>query len=339
MTTESAAELRGRLRGLGLSDGAITAAWPRWWSDEAEASSSARAELRFSVARRLGLDPHSLLARDEPRFLWREEARFKHLSDEDETQQAGITSFGRAIAAILVQAAPDAAGDLTGSRAAELRHSILASGQSYVTLVDLLSMAWGVGIPVAHLRVFPWPQKRMAAMAARVGARATVLLGKDSDYPAMIAFYLAHELGHIALGHVPTDRQVVDLDELVPGSGATDDAEEREADEFALELLTGHPQPTVLRSAESRGWGARSLADAVLRSADELGIEPGTLALGFGHSTGDWATAIGALRHVYEDARPVWQLVNRIARDQLDVSALGEDSLEFIDVVLGAAEA
>ena len=73
MTVESAGDLRLRLRGLGLSDSAVSAAWPRWWSEDAESSASARAELRFGVARRLGLDPHSLLEdRDAPRFLWRD---------------------------------------------------------------------------------------------------------------------------------------------------------------------------------------------------------------------------------------------------------------------------
>ena len=92
---ESARKLRSRLRELGLSSAAIEAAWPGWWSDEANSSLSAQAELRFGVARRLGLDPRSLLDdREAPRFMWREEARFKHLSGEGELEQAGITSFG-----------------------------------------------------------------------------------------------------------------------------------------------------------------------------------------------------------------------------------------------------
>src|SRR4051794_15887231 len=70
VTGESAGDLRLRLRRLGLSDDAISAAWPQWWSADAEASPSARAELRFGIARRLGLDPRSLLGeQDEPRFL------------------------------------------------------------------------------------------------------------------------------------------------------------------------------------------------------------------------------------------------------------------------------
>lgn len=336
MTAESAGDLRLRLRGLGLSDGAITAAWPRWWSEDAEASASARAELRFGVARRLGLDPHSLLEeRGEPRFLWREEARFKHLSGESDRERAGITSFGRAIASVLIGALPPSAADLSGVAAHALRESVLASGQPFVTLGDLLALSWGLAVPVVHLRVFPWQQKRMAAMTVKVGGRSTVLLGKDSAYPATIAFYLAHELGHIALEHVAADRQIVDLEDEVPAASEKDD-EEREADAFALELLTGDPEPTVL--ATGPGWAhGGALAHAALESADALRIEPGTLALCFGHSTGDWQTANAALSHIYADPQPVWTYVNAIARRQLDLGELPNDAVDFLDAVLGEA--
>lgn len=336
MTGESGRDLRFRLRGLGLSDRAISAAWPHWWSEDAEASASARAELRFGIARRLGLDPHSLLDdRDEPRFLWREEARFKHLSGESERERAGITSFGRAIASILVSATSPPEGDLAGVAARDLRENVLASGGQFVTLVDLLSLSWALAVPVVHLRVFPWPQKRMAAMTVRVGGRSTVLLGKDSAYPATIAFYLAHELGHIALEHVAADRQIVDLEGETPAANGGDE-EERDADAFALELLTGAPEPTVL--ATGPGWAhGRALAHAALESAQELRIEPGTLALAYGHSTGDWQTANAALGNIYAAARPVWTQVNAIARQQLELGDQPVDAVDFLDAVLGEA--
>ena len=336
MTGESAGDLRLRLRGLGLSDSAISAAWPHWWSEDAEASASARAELRFGIARRLGLDPHSLLEqRDEPRFLWREEARFKHLSGESERERAGITSFGRAIASILVNASQPPAGDLAGVAAHDLRENILVSGQPFVTLIDLLSLSWGLAVPVVHLRVFPWPQKRMAAMTVRVGDRSSVLLGKDSSYPATIAFYLAHELGHIALQHVAADRQIVDLEDETPAADS-EDQEEQEADAFALELLTGLPAPIVLPTGPG-GVHGRALAHAALESAQDLRVEPGTLALCFGHSTGDWRTANAALGHIYTDAQPMWTYVNAVARQQLALGDMPVDAFAFLDAVLGEA--
>jgi hypothetical protein len=334
VTTENAADLRRRLRGVGLSDSAITAAWPRWWSDEAEGSASARAELRFGLARRLGLDPGSLLEdRKRPRFLWHGEARFKHLSGESDEERAGISSFGRAVASILLTAAPTATESLAGASARDLRREIRAAGAPFVDLRGLLTLSWAVSVPVVHLRIFPWQRKRMAAMTVNVGDRPAVLLGRDSTFPATIAFYLAHELGHIALGHVPTDRQIIDLgnDEPAPAEG---DVEEQEADAFALELLTGDPRPVVLPTGTGQVHG-RALAYAAVQSAVELEIDAGTLALCFGYSTGDWQTATAALREIYREASPVWEAVNRIALQQLELEELPSDADVFLGLVLG----
>ncbi len=323
--------LRQRLKNIGLSDPAIAAAWPTWWSDDAEASTSARTELRFSLARKLGLDPGSLLDEGEPRFVWRDVARFKHLSGEGELEQAAITSFGRALGNVLVNATP-AHVPLVNASALRLRNTLLTEHHPYVGLLDLLLLCWSVGIPVVHLRVFPWPQKRMAAMTVRVADRYAILLGKDSQYPAHIAFYLAHEMGHIAAGHLEQDRAIVDLEsaEMDWDSG---DREEIGADRYALELLTGMESPTILPS--TRRYTARSLAHAVIGASSELKIEPGTLALCFGYSTKDWRTSTAAMRYIYREPISVWKQINALARAQLSAGQVPDDSAEYLEAILG----
>src|SRR5438132_13705755 len=106
---ENAAALRRRLRQLGLTPTAIEAAWPKWWTPQAEESVSARADLRFSLARNLGLDPRTLFAQAEPpRFVWGEQARFKHLRAETGAERNAIASFGRAFGALLISGAHSA---------------------------------------------------------------------------------------------------------------------------------------------------------------------------------------------------------------------------------------
>lgn len=335
--TASASDLRRRLTRFGLSESAIRAVWPRWWSEDADASVSARAELTFSVARRLGLDPVSLLGReDEPRFLWREEARFKHLANEGELELAGITSFGRAVASALVAAAPaPEASAAQLSAAQELRRQVLAADRPYVDLLDLLNLSWAVGVPVVHLRVFPWPQKRMAAMTVALHERSAILLAKDAVHPPAVAFYLAHEIGHLALGHLGGDRIIVDLEDPEAPLASDDDDEEIAADRFALELLTGHAEPTVVVTGE-RPTATRLAAAALERSA-QLHIEPGMLAQLFGYSTGDWRVATGALKVIYKEAKPVWREVNALARRHLQLDLLPDDAAEYISAVIGDA--
>lgn len=324
--------LRKRLKKIGLSDPAITAAWPEWWSEEAESSPSAQAELRFSLSRKLGLDPRSLLEDDgQPRFIWREEARFKHLSGEGKGELAAIASFGTALGRYLVAATgPPPAGP--GWDPAALRGAVLRKSP-FVGLGDLLAVCWGFGIPVVHLRVFPCERKRMAAMVVRVGERAAIMLAKDSKYPPHLAFYLAHELGHVSLGHLSANPVVVDFsdyDLLLPG----EDAEENAADRFALEVLTGFPAPAVLPKT---AYNAKELARVSSEAGKELAIEPGTLALCFGYSTGDWATANAAIRRIYPRRQPIWAEINDLALHQLSLDRLPDDAGLYVRAVLRGA--
>jgi Zn-dependent peptidase ImmA (M78 family) len=336
MTTPlRASDLRRELRQLGLADSAVAAVWPAWWSEDADSSSSARAELAFTVARGFGLDPASLMGEGNPSFLWRAEARFKHRANEDDLELAGITSFGRSVAAVLISATPEGPA-LPTTSAAGLRKRILATGRPYVDLGDLLALCWTVGIPVAYLRVFPWQRKRMAAMAAVVTTRSAILLAKDASYPPAIAFYVAHELGHLLLGHLSVDRMIIDLGD--PGVGITpgDDEEEQQADAFALELLTGDPRPQV--AVEGASANATRLAHAATEASAERHVEPGVIAQLFGYATSNWEVATGALKVLYGEGRPVWVDVNAVARRSLDLELLPDESMRYLDAVLGAEE-
>jgi hypothetical protein len=153
-------------------------------------------------------------------------------------------------------------------------------------------------------------------------------------YPAHMAFYLAHEVGHIASGHLSKETAIVDLesDQLGIGGG---DQEESEADRFALELLTGHADARVLPGPGV--YNAPGLANAVLRSATALQIEPGTLALCFGYSTGNWPVVNAAMQFIYGQAKPVWAEVNRLAMRELSIEQIPSDARPYVASVLGDA--
>lgn len=333
--TESASDLKRRLNAFGLSDAAIEAVWPRWWSEAADESMSARTELRFGVARRLGIDPSSLVEeKTKPRFLWTSQARFKNLAGETDLEREGISSFGRAVAKTLVNATPAPEPmPAIDSSALALRKMLLGLERApYVGLGDLLALSWGIGIPVAYLRIFPWEQKRMAAMTVRLGNRSAILLARDSRYPAPVAFWLAHELGHLLLSHLNHEEVIVDLED--GESFDHEDDEENAADAFALQLLTGESRPVVMPDPAGAKPSSAGLAKAASERASELGIEPGTLALCYGFTTKEWAIANGALGVLYRDGSPVWEQINELAMDQLEADVLPDDSLTFLGAVL-----
>jgi Zn-dependent peptidase ImmA (M78 family) len=318
------------LKKAGLGDSAIEAAWPSWWTEEAADSASAKAELRFSIARKLGLDPRSLLEdAEEPTFIWKDEAHFKNLTAESPRERAAITSFGMSVAGILVEAAP-AYERIEGLQAKDLRAAILNQYQ-YVRLADLLSLCWQLGLPVVYQRVFPLRAKRAYAMSVRIRNRFAILLGKEAGYPALAAFYLAHELGHIATKHLSTQTALVDL--TIQALTSSSDLQETEANRFALELLTGSPSIAV--TSKAKRPGPQQLAQTALAASKDLGIEPGTLALCYGYNEDMWETAVGALKYIYKPAGPLWRNVNQFARSKLDLTRIPTDSASFIEAILG----
>lgn len=320
---------REQLEALGISSPAISAVWPRWWTDEAEASKSAQAELRFTVARRLGLSPRSVIGEEKPEFVWKHEAKFKGLSEYGGREQAALTSFGVALARTLRKGVEPLSLDFPSAR--ELRRSILRTAP-YVRLQDICAACWGIGIPVIHLRVFPLTAKHMVAMAVKTESGYAVLVGKDSKTPAPTAFHIAHEIGHIVCGHLASEKAIVDFDDLLAGDSG--DQEELDADQFALELLTGQRFPRLEFRVPPRN--GRELASSVANASLERAIEPGTLALCYGHQTKDWRIANAALKYIYSHEGEAWRFLNKIALQQLDWSAFEDDEAAYLTAVLGA---
>ena len=318
--------LKAELRAAGLSKAAVDAAWPEWWSDRADGSASARTELRLAVARNLGLSPSSLVG-ERVDFVWRDRARFKHLRADGE-MHAALNSFGMSVGRSLI-AATDWRHDLVGMEARELRALLLGMGPP--NLEGLITVCWAVGTPVAHLKVWPLAQKAMHAMVVGQAGRHAILFSREARYPAMAAFTLAHEIGHIALGHVPADDMLVDAED--PAATADHDDEELAADRFALEVLLGDPDPDI-RIPFDR-FNHVELAQAVLQAGPRYGIDPGTIALAVAHRRNAWPVAMAAMRLIQPQAIDVPSMINQVAQGQLDLDRLGYDTSVFIERTLG----
>lgn len=322
-----AKSLRDALKAAGLSRRAIKEAWPSWWSDEADASPSARTELRFALSKKLGLKPQALIG-ERVDFIWRNKARFKHLSDGTEVDKAALNSFGVSIGRMLLRACDPGRG-LVGISAPDLRDMIIGNGPT-VTLGDLLTACWALGVPVAHLRVSPLERKSMHAMVVGHAAQHAILLSRDASYAVLLAFTLAHEIGHIALGHVPDGDMLVDAED--PASVATRDDEEIAADRYALELLMGTAEPDIRINLDT--FNQAELAEVVMREGPRYGIEPGTLALAVAHQRDAWPVAMAAMRIIYGKPQPIWRAINELAAHQLNFERLDDDSGEFLARIL-----
>jgi len=321
-------QLRRELQHAGIANAAIDAVWPQWWSDDASQSVSATAELTYTVARRLGLSPRALFD-GSAQFLWRDDTKFKKLDARTGDEEAALASFGIAVGRCALGATPPTRfrGDLNVQT---LRDIILGQNR-LVSGPELINVCWSLGIPVLQLRVLPLRQKRMHAMTVRVSDRYAILLGFESRYFARIAYILAHELGHVLLGHLEQSDALLEVDDpLVSGST---DAEETEADRFALKLLTGQEDPRVISDVPS--YSASQVADAARTTATHVNIDPGVLALCLGHATKKWDRSIGALKIIPPGEQNVGELINNVAAKQLNFGELSFNNQEYLARILG----
>lgn len=323
MADKDSSKLFKELHEAGLSRDAIRAAWPSWWNDEIAESASGRAELRFTLARKLGLVPKALLG-ERVEFVWKDRSRFKSLTGQSEVQQSILSSFGVSVGRLLLRATESGVGFGSVS-AARLRAAILNSAM-FVDLRQLIVTCWGLGVPVIHLRVLPLPTKSMHAMVVEADGRFAILLARDSKYPAPVAFALAHEIGHIASDHLDGAAALIDIED--PAQTRDQDTQELEANAYALELLTGYSDP-VIETGEA-GFNAPTLANAALNAAANYRIEPGTLALCVGYRQKMWPVAMSALQFIYTEPKPVWKEVNAIAVDEIKWSNLTDETAEFL---------
>lgn len=334
-------KLISRLLETGLSEKLVDVSMPEWWAAEDYESPSARALASLMLARRLSIDPATLLDDNVPvGFLHTGPTKFKHMRLAEGARRSALVGFSMGVGRILLSMLAPEAFRVPPQDPQELRRALLASGRPFVSFGDVITACWSLGIPVLHLRLFPAETKGVTAIAVQLGGRPAILVARESGIDAQYMFHVAHELGHIALGHLNDVSAIVDADPTDPANHADeliDDEEEHAADAYAQALLTGSPNFQVLRqekSPESANLGtARELATRATEMSRQFGIDPGHLVMSFGYSTGEWLLANAAAKLLpHQDEKPA-TLVNRILWQQLDASRQDEQSLSYLKAV------
>lgn len=132
-----------------------------------------------------------------------------------------------------------------------------------VPIADLLALVESrCGIPVL---IEPFSADHIAGVILRQ-ASGDSFVGINADHgPVKQRFTLAHEVGHVEMGHQPRVELVADL-----FGGRTRDGQEVEANYFAAEFLA--PRPAVRQWVEDRDLLGKIDADAVARLALSFGV-------------------------------------------------------------------
>lgn len=111
----------------------------------------------------------------------------------------------------------------------ETLRTLVAGQKAGITLEMLLGWCWAAGVIVVPMEA----TGGFSAGAWMISGQPVVIVKESPDYKAHWMFALAHELGHLALGHV-TEGGLADID---PAWKGQDDQQEQQANHFALDLL------------------------------------------------------------------------------------------------------
>lgn len=299
---------------------------PDWWEDEAACSKAGFLELATRISRRLGIRFEQILDEEAPlQFELVGPAKFKGAAQVDSPEK--VVSICKQVAELAVYAMKNESLALQTKAPGEIREEILASGERWVGLRALASYCWKHGVPVLHITNFPQSIKKPDGMLMVFDGRPAIVICKNQKQPAWLLFILAHEIGHLVAGHGDDNGVIVDS-KLVEGMNESSDDEEREADQNALEILTGNPGQTY--NAGNPPNAAR-LAEAARHKGSEDHVCPGHVVLNYIHGLGPAFFPLGNAALAKLEPRPAGP---RILRDclasNLDWSQLPEENAEYL---------
>lgn len=313
-------QLYDRLQSAGIAKAFARNRLPEWWDDSIASSNAGLQQAQLYFAKIFNLDFASLVnSETQPRF--REVThKFKMNQNIAEIEVTASAHYATVMARLAMQATsqPYVAPP---EHPQSLREEILST-TSCVDLPALLAWCKTSGIPVLHIE--KTPGKKMTALAIRINGRYAVVLSRKG-HPSELLFYLAHELGHIANGHLSNDGFLADQK---IGAGDRDDAEENEADAYAIRLLNG---AAVKYGTNGRSVNATQLYQAAQATAQSERVDVGHIILNYGHTQKNFPLAKAALKLIKAPCDGN-EMVNRNLFESLNSEQLSEDQLVLLRI-------
>lgn len=319
-----------RLKRAGFEKAFVEAAiLPEWWEESCAETPFNRALAELTIAQQLGVSLESLRNPDVPlSFPNTPSVQLKTATYGTEVEQVEpAIRVAQKLAAVIVEAATDSLGSVSPPLPADkVREAILQQDTGPVTLDNLLQFCWNSGVVVAHLRRLPHARgfRKLDGVVFYIGQRPCIMLAEKNETPARLAFHLAHELGHVYLGHVVPDGEALADDNIERNS--RHDEVEYAADQFALKVLTGQQRPYLRRID---GLTAAKLAGKVLEFGQRKGVDPAVLALVYGKCADRWPVATNAIKELGA-AHGGHAIVANWLERYVDPDVLGDSDRRFL---------
>lgn len=334
MPVSNAKIVYDQLKEFGLTRAQVRKLLPAWWEPDAEKYEDGFAELCVLIGRRLCLDSGALMnGLVKPRTPI--SLAYKHRVGATHQSLQGATSIALSLSAVISEAVKTPYSRIPATPeifAAQVR----LVGDGLVGLRSMISTCWAMGVPVIPMPNLPVGLRKMDGAVIKSNNRPIILISKKKSSQAWLAFILAHEIGHIARGHLDRDSSIIDVslqEQATYEADAEDDQQEREADKYALDLLGG----TDLESIVSK-WAIRaSPAEIAVRAREfhkELGIEAGHLVLRYAFKTKRWPESIAALKYLREDSDAEVVMQETLIQ-HMDFNLVADDLRDFVMQITG----
>lgn len=316
--------LLSQIGAVGISALFARKALPSWWDDNVAFDPAGLQQAQIYISRAFNLDLKSLANESSVPCFRSSVRKFKLNRNVTEADVSVSAHFATAMAKLALNGVAKTQ-DIVPSSAAILRAQILEK-HPCVSLEALLEWCADADIPVIHVEKLPG--KKMTGLVVREAGRFAIVLSKKVHHPAYLLFHLAHELGHIANKHLSDDGFVADQN---IGGGDSDDADEKEADAYAIRLINGG-------DAAYRATGVIRNGAALYRAAVKVGLEkridPGHIILNFGHHQNQFALANVALKSLVSSVDGC-QVVNSVFFSHINADSLSDEQFGLLRIATG----
>lgn len=284
-------DIYARLKAVGLNAKFVRqCVLPEWWDDKLVKEPGMRTSVELILARHLGIPPSVLSDPNQPLELPPcSVTRFRTTRIPGRDRHEALVRVVSRAAELAARSFPAATPDIP-ALPANIRTEILDGGHRWVGLREMVDWCWSHGILVLRLARRPDGAGKVDGMALRAGGRPVIFVANPRESPAWLLFTVAHELGHIVLGHVTGPDSVV-----VDESLRNDDTQmqEQEANLFASRVLD--PTNIGRRFSPPRQKNPPTLAGLASEVGCEAQVDPGYVLLQYGWRTGQYAVAQAAI--------------------------------------------
>ncbi len=318
-----------KLSKIGLKKNDIKTYLPDWWEDSIATTEVGFQESLWLIANTFHIDYKTLnLSFSEkviPQYRLPHH-QFKHSVNLDQDKLKPAVAVSMLAAKLTLTAFETSLDDLSSLSAEKIREHLLSEDNQWIDFKVLIQYCWSIGIPVIFVKKIPSP--KMDGLALLRNDRPVIILTKNDNH-GILVFHLAHELGHIILGHVRENGMMIDK-KIVKNE--FDDLE-IQANEFALELLTGKANK---KYSAKKGLSPKALAESVLLKAKEDRIDPLHIILNYGYSNNNFAFAKQVLQILVKKLEIIQtdqEVAQQVFIDNVDLDSINDD--EVIRRIIG----